>query len=453
MKYTILVTDDEKNIRMGIAEYLETEGYETLTAEDGKEALEIINSGAVDLVITDLKMPNIGGMELLNYVVSHYPTMPVIILTGHGTVEDAVKAMRMGAYDFISKPLNLAHLHMLIERAFERLELNRRKSELEEELKKSKVSKMLVGKSPLMHELMITLEKASPTRANVLITGESGVGKELIADSIHSLSNRSDKALVKVHCAALPESLLESELFGFEKGAFTGATSRKRGRFELAHEGTLFLDEIGEINQSVQIKLLRVLQERKFERVGGEQTIEIDVRIITATNKNLKKEVEEGRFREDLFYRLNVVNIHVPALRDRKEDIPMLAEEFLREFCRENNKQIHGFDPHARSALSAYTWPGNIRELRNCIESAVVMSTHNVITTDDLPSSIRNIEEQSAIKIPIGISLADAEKIIIRDTLLANKNNKSRTAEILGIGRKTLYQKIIDYNLEQPGQP
>ncbi len=448
MKYTILIADDEKNIRNGIAEYLEAEGYETITAEDGKEAIAVINKGSVDLVITDLKMPNVNGMEVLNYVVSHFPTMPVIILTGHGTVEDAVQAMRIGAFDFISKPLNLEHLVMLIQRALERQELSRKNSELSQELAKTKVSKLLIGKSSSMHEVMNAVNRAAPTRANVLITGESGVGKEVIADSIHELSNRSDKPLIKVHCAALPEALLESELFGYEKGAFTGAINRKRGRFELAHEGTLFLDEIGEINQNIQIKLLRVIQEKKFERIGGEQTIEVDVRIIAATNKDLKKEVEAGRFREDLYYRLNVVNIHVPPLRERKDDIPMLAQAFLEEFCKENKKKIHGFEPSARALLFSYPWPGNIRELRNVIESAVVMTTHSIITVEDLPPSIRNSSEQPFIRIPLGTSLAEAEKIIIRDTLMANKFNKSKTAELLGIGRKTLYQKINEYNLD-----
>ncbi|HON88472.1 MAG TPA: sigma-54 dependent transcriptional regulator [Spirochaetia bacterium] len=448
MKYTILIADDEKNIRNGIAEYLEAEGYETLTAEDGKEAISIINKGSVDLVITDLKMPNVNGMEVLNYVVSHFPTMPVIILTGHGTVEDAVQAMRIGAFDFISKPLNLEHLVMLIQRALERQELSRKNSELSQELARTKVSKLLIGKSASMHEVLNAVNRAAPTRANVLITGESGVGKEVIADSIHELSNRKDKPFIKVHCAALPEALLESELFGYEKGAFTGAVNRKRGRFELAHEGTLFLDEIGEINQNIQIKLLRVIQEKKFERIGGEQTIEVDVRIIAATNKDLKKEVEAGRFREDLYYRLNVVNIHVPPLRERKDDIPMLAQAFLEEFCKENKKQIHGFEPAARALLFSYSWPGNIRELRNVIESAVVMTTHTIITVEDLPPSIRNSSEQPFIRIPLGTSLEEAEKIIIRDTLMANKFNKSKTAELLGIGRKTLYQKINDYNLD-----
>jgi len=264
------------------------------------------------------------------------------------------------------------------------------------------------------------------------------VGKELVANAIHELSPRKDKPLIKVHCAALAATLLESELFGHEKGAFTGAVGRKRGRFELAHEGTLFLDEIGEIDQNVQIKILRVLQEKKFERVGGEETLEVDVRIVAATNRDLKAEVEKGTFREDLYYRLNVVNIQVPALRERKEDIPLLATAFLKEFARENGKQIDGIDPRARTALYSYDWPGNVRELRNCMESAVVFAKGSVITLDDLPPTVRKSSDSTAIQIPLGISLEEAEKIIIRETLNIQKGNKSKTAEILGIGRKTL---------------
>jgi DNA-binding NtrC family response regulator len=287
--------------------------------------------------------------------------------------------------------------------------------------------------------------RAAPAKASVLITGESGVGKELVADAIHELSPRKGKPLIKVHCAALAASLLESELFGHEKGAFTGAVARKRGRFELANEGTLFLDEIGEIDQNLQIKLLRVLQEKKFERVGGEETIETDVRIVAATNKDLKAEIEKGTFREDLYFRLNVVNIHVPPLRERKEDLPLLITSFLREFAAENGKPVEGVDDKARAALYGYDWPGNVRELRNCIESAVVMSKGPVITEGDLPPTIRDNNDDGWIRIPLGSTLDEAEKIIIRDTLSAQKGNKSRAAETLGIGRKTLHRKLAEW--------
>jgi DNA-binding NtrC family response regulator len=318
---------------------------------------------------------------------------------------------------------------------------------MEEELDRRRQFKSIVGSSRNMREVFGTMEKAAPTKASILITGESGVGKELVADAIHDLSPRKDMPLIKVHCAALSSSLLESELFGHEKGAFTGAVSKRRGRFELASGGTLFLDEIGEIDQNIQIKLLRVLQEKKFERVGGEQTVEIDVRVVTATNKDLKAEIEKGNFREDLYFRLNVVNIHVPPLRERKDDIPILAAAFLKEFASENGKTIEGIHEKARSRLYAYEWPGNIRELRNCIESAVVMCQSNVITVDDLPPVLRTVSDEGWINIKLGASMAECEKIIIRDTLSHCKGNKSKAAETLEIGRKTLLRKLDEYKL------
>jgi DNA-binding NtrC family response regulator len=306
----------------------------------------------------------------------------------------------------------------------------------------------MIGKSPQMKKIFEIIQRVAPTKASVLITGESGVGKELVADAIHSLSPRRDKPFIKVHCAALAESLLESELFGHEKGSFTGAQARKRGRFELSNEGSLFLDEIGEIDQNVQIKILRVLQEKKFERVGGEETLEVDTRIIAATNRDLKAEIEKGSFREDLYYRLNVINIHVPPLRERKDDIPLMAAAFLAELAAENGKKIEGFEAKARTALYSYPWPGNVRELRNCIESAIVMAKGNLVTMDDLPPSVRSSSDSNSIRIPLGASLDEAERLIIRETLIANSGNKSKTADVLGIGRKTLYEKINEYGLE-----
>ncbi|PKL25527.1 MAG: transcriptional regulator [Spirochaetae bacterium HGW-Spirochaetae-3] len=448
MKFTILIVDDEKNIREGLGEYLRLDGYDVELAADGKEGVQAADRGDVDLVITDLRMPGLSGGELLRHVASRYPSVPVIVLTGHGTVEDAVDAMRNGAYDFITKPVNLDHLSILVKRALERRELARRNEELLEEVESQRRTSTIVGKTPAISRIFDLVRRVAPTKASVLITGESGVGKELVADAIHNLSPRADKPFIKVHCAALAESLLESELFGHEKGSFTGAQARKKGRFELANEGTLFLDEIGEINQNVQIKILRVLQDRRFERVGGEDTIETDVRVVAATNKDLKKEIAAGTFREDLYYRLNVVNIHVPPLRERKDDIPLLAGAFLKEFSDDNGKALVGFDPKARAALYAYAWPGNVRELRNCIESAVVMASSGLVTLDDLPPGISMSAADSDMRVPPGSSLADAERILIRETLAAQAGNKSRTAEILGIGRKTLYQKIQDYGLE-----
>ena len=296
-----------------------------------------------------------------------------------------------------------------------------------------------------MEHVFEMIRKVAPSRASVLITGESGVGKELIASAIHNLSPRKNNSYIKVHCAALAESLLESELFGHEKGAYTGAVSQKRGRFELADGGTIFLDEIGEINQSLQIKILRVLQEKQFERVGGEKSITVDTRLITATNRDLEKEVAAGTFRSDLYYRLNVVHIHVPPLRERKEDIPLLIAAFIKEFTEENAKQITTIEPKARAALYAYDWPGNIRQLRNCLESAVVMSSDDTIRLSDLPEPIREAEQNSSIRIQIGTPLAEAERHIIMETLAAYNGNKSKTADILGIGRKTLHRKLDEF--------
>jgi len=449
MNFRLLVIDDEKNIREGLAEALQDEGYDVVCAENGDEGWNVFSNGDIDLVITDLKMPGIGGEELLKRILSQAPGFPVIILTGHGTVETAVTAMRDGAWDFMSKPVDLDHLSLKVKRALENRELFFQHRRMEEELERRKQFKSIIGNSRNMRDVFETMSKAAPTKASILITGESGVGKELVADAIHELSPRKDQPFIKVHCAALSPTLLESELFGHEKGSFTGAVSRKRGRFELAAGGTLFLDEIGEIDQNIQIKLLRVLQEKKFERVGGEQTIETDIRIITATNKDLKTEIENGNFREDLYFRLNVVNVHVPPLRERKDDIPLLITAFIKEFAEENGKNIKGINEKARSHLYNYEWPGNIRELRNCIESSVVMCQSNIISVDDLPPVFRNTDDDGWINIRLGANMAECEKIIIRDTLSHCKGNKSKAAETLEIGRKTLLRKLADYELSE----
>jgi DNA-binding NtrC family response regulator len=445
MRFKLLVADDEKNIRQGLAAALEMDGYQVETAADGDEGWKRFQKGDIDLVITDLRMPGLSGEEFLRRISAETPGIPVIILTGHGTVENAVEAMRNGAYDFLTKPVNLDRLSLLVKRALANRELVLKHRRLEEELEHKKQFRTIIGTSAPMRRVFDTINRAAPAKASILITGESGVGKELVADAIHDLSPRKDKPLIKVHCAAIPDTLIESELFGHEKGAFTGAVSRRRGRFELANEGTLFLDEIGEIDQNIQIKLLRALQEKKFERVGGEETLEVDVRIVAATNKDLKVEIEKGLFREDLYFRLNVVNIHVPPLRERKDDIPLLVASFLREFSSENGKALDGIDEKARSCLYAYDWPGNIRELRNCMESAVVMSKGPVITEGDLPPTLRTKNDEGWIRIPLGSTLEEGERIIIRDTLSVQKGNKSKTAEILGIGRKTLHRKLAEW--------
>ena len=448
MKFTILIIDDEDNIRNGLATNFELEDYEVKTASNGKEGLDLIAKGDIDLVITDLRMDGISGEEVVKRVTTETPGIPVIVLTGHGSIDAAVEAMKSGAYDFLTKPLNLDQLNLIVKRALENRELSLQHKLLKEEIESSACLEQMIGRSAEMQKVFSMIKKVAPAKASVLITGESGVGKELVANAIHNLSGRKDKAFIKVHCAALSESLLESELFGHEKGAYTGADSMQKGRFELAHGGTIFLDEIGEINQNVQIKILRVLQEKTFERVGGEKSISVDVRIVAATNKNLEEEVKAGRFREDLYYRLNVVHLKVPSLKERKDDLPLLIDSFIKKFAAENEKEIIGIDSKAKAALLKYDWPGNIRQLQNCIESSVVMSNGKQIKLEDLPLSVSEYTGQEAISIPMGISLEDAEKIIIMQNLSANKGNKSKTADVLGIGRKTLHRKLNEYGLE-----
>lgn len=440
--FTILTIDDEENIRNGLADNFELEGYKVEQASNGKEGLEKIAAGGIDLVITDLRMDGLSGEEVVQHVTTEYPGIPIIVLTGHGSIDDATAAIKAGAFDFLTKPLDLDHLNIVVKNALRGKELAEQNKQLLQKLKKQTEESDMIGKSVELTKVKTLISKAAPTKASVLITGESGVGKELVANAIHKQSPRKDNPFIIVHCAALSESLLESELFGFEKGAFTGAENMHKGRFELANGGTIFLDEIGEINQATQVKLLRVLQEKKFERVGGEQTIEVDVRVVAATNKNLEEEVRAGRFREDLFYRLNVVRIEMPSLRERKDDIPLLVHFFLREFNVENGKNITGFDNKSKAAMLKYNWPGNIRELKNCVESAVVMCSGNEITIEDLPNSIQAKSQEKSIVIPMGITMEEAEMIIIQETLAANNGNKTKTADVLGIGRKTLHRKI-----------
>ncbi|MCR5761715.1 MAG: sigma-54 dependent transcriptional regulator [Sphaerochaetaceae bacterium] len=448
MKRRILIADDEINIRNGLAAAVESEGYEAVTAENGLSAWNLIQTQGADLLITDLRMPLMTGSELLEKVYASYPTLPVVVLTGHGSIEDAVKAMQNGAVDFLTKPVNLDHLFVLIKKTLRGRDIEEKNLELQRELdslKKKSTYSSIIGKSKKVQDLLETISQVAATKASVLITGESGVGKELVADAIVNFSDRKDKPFVKVHCAALNSNLLESELFGHVKGAFTGAVADKKGRFEQADGGTIFLDEIGEIDKSTQIKLLRVLQEHEFEKVGGEKTIKTDVRVIAATNRDLEQEIKNGNFREDLYYRLNVVNLKVPPLRDRKEDIFLLATHFLNQFCEENNKKIEGFSNNALSAVNNYDWPGNIRELRNCIESAVVMCRGTVIDINDLPPAVSRAANAGDIVIPLGSTMDEAEKKIILGTLNYCKGNKSKTADVLKLGRKTVLRKLAEY--------
>lgn len=445
---TVLIADDEKNIRSGLAIAFEDEGYDTLQAEDGQAAWTMINKKSVDLVITDLRMPGISGYDLLKKINAAYPTLPVIVLTGHGSIEDAVQAMRDGAVDFFTKPVDLDHLILTVSKALSNKRISEQNRQLKAEidvLKKKQGYQKIIGKSAPVAKMMEIIAQVAPSKASVLVTGESGTGKELVADAIHSLSSRADGPLIKVNCASLSPTLLESELFGHEKGAFTGAVSQKKGRFELADGGTIFLDEIGEIDQSTQIKILRVLQERCFERVGGEETVSVDVRIVAATNRNLEQEIRNGNFREDLYYRLNVVHIEVPPLRERKEDIPLLISSFIDTFNQEDGRHVEGFTNSARKALLAYSWPGNIRELRNTVESCVVLARGAMIDVDELPPHIASRDENETVSINVGTTLEEAEKKIILSTVAHYKGNKTKAAEVLAIGRKTLHRKLEEY--------
>lgn len=452
MKFTLLVIDDEKNIREGLAADFEMDGYDVKIAANGDEGLEFLSKGDIDLVITDLRMPGTSGEDVLKKVTREMPGIPVIVLTGHGSIDAAVSAMQNGAYDFLTKPLNLEHLELVVKRALKGRELSLQHQELLSEVK-SKSSDNMIGKSPSLQKVNNLINKVADSKISILITGESGVGKEVVADAIQQKSSRRDKPFIKVHCAALSESLLESELFGHEKGAFTGAETLHKGKFELADGGTIFLDEIGEINPGVQVKLLRVLQEKKFERVGGEKTIEVDVRVISATNKTLENEVKQKHFREDLYFRLKGIEIMVPPLRERKDDIPLLLNNFLSKYNKENNKNIKGFSNSAKNILFNYDWPGNVRELQHCVESAVVMASGDEIQAEDLTIKLEDKKNSSGILVPYGISLEDAEKMIILENLESNNGNKTKTADILKIGRKTLHRKLNEYGLVTSSGP
>jgi DNA-binding NtrC family response regulator len=449
MKNKILIVDDEKNTREGLKWALEEKNFEIGVASDGREAIDLLAAQNYDLVITDLKMPGMHGIDLLDYITRHYSQTLVVILTGHATVENAVAAMKKGAYDYIEKPVNPEELNVLVDRALEHKNLREENEELRRTLQKNFGMDQIIGQSEPMRQVFQKIIQVAPTKATVLVQGESGTGKELIASAIHYNSPRKNNPFVKLNCGALTPTLLESELFGHERGAFTDAHRQKIGRFELADKGTLLLDEISETTLEFQVRLLRVLQEQEFERVGGTQTICVDVRVITATNKNLRECVEKGAFREDLFYRLNVIQINVPPLRERAEDIPLLVDAFLKEFCRENNKPLLKIPPQTITLLQRFPWPGNVRQLRNVLEGMVVMATTDELLPANLPEEVRQTADRdSAIRIRSGASLAEAEKQIIESTLVATGGNKAQTARILGLGRKTLYRKIEDYGIE-----
>ena len=444
---TILIVDDETTILQSLSGILSDEGYETLTASNGYEALKIIEEESPDLVLLDIWMPGMDGIETLREIKRTNPFLQVVIISGHGTIETAVKATKLGAYHFVEKPLSIEKVVVTINNA-----LNFRRLEEENRFlrKKTLEKHSITGNSPPIQALKKQIAIAAPTQAWVLITGENGTGKELVARTIHQMSDRPDKPLIDVNCAAIPDELIESELFGHEKGAFTGATTRKRGKFEVADKGTIFLDEIGDMSLKTQAKILRILQEKKFERVGGTRTLSVDVRVLAASNKDLEREIEKGTFREDLYFRLNVIPIEVPPLRNRTEDIPLLIETFLSEFVQEGDCGQKSMTPEAIEHLRAYQWPGNVRELKNLVERLAIMIQSDVIGEDDIPLSYRY---QKAITSDMELlredSLKEAkrefEKAYIQQKLAENNNNISQTADSIGIERSHLYKKIKSF--------
>jgi len=439
---TILVVEDDAENRAAMVKVLEAAEYKVLETDNGQQALDLINEENIDILVTDLRLPVMDGVELLKRAKAMGQDIEVIMITGHGTVEIAVEAIKEGAYDFITKPVKKAQLLRAVEKAAEKQYLSRENRDLRQQLSQSG-SRRIIYASTEMRNITRMVEQVAPSTATILITGESGTGKEVIADAIHAASPRRQKPLIKVSCAALPDTLLESELFGYEKGAFTGANARKEGRFELADGGTLFLDEIGEVSPALQVKLLRVLQDGKFERLGATRTITADVRILAATNKDLHKEVEEKRFREDLFYRLNVINIRIPPLRDRKEDVQLLAMHFLKYYSDKNNKPIESFTEEAMLALSSYDWPGNVRELENAIERAVVFTNGKQIPLSVLPQGVSAFaESRHSLTFKIGTPLRELERKAIDITLHHTRGDKNMAARLLGIATRTIYRHL-----------
>ena len=450
MKPKILIVDDDYAHRKMLEAVLSAQGYEIRQAEDGQTAIAAVEKRFYDLILMDVRMTLVGGIEALKRIKEISPGIPVIIMTAYASVSTAVEALKSGAYDYLTKPLDIDELKILINKALRHKQLEKENIYLREQLKDRFDFSKIIGQSSAMRKLLETIAIVAPTEATVLITGESGTGKELIANAIHLNSPRRDKPLIKVNCAALPEALLESELFGHEKGAFTGALTRRQGRFQLAHKGSIFLDEIAEMAPSTQAKILRVLQEREFEPVGSSNTVRIDTRVIVATNKNLKEEIQEGHFREDLFYRINVVTLSVPPLRERREDIPLLADFFLKQYAVKNRRLIKGFTPRATDLLMRYDWPGNVRELANMVERSVIMARGDMITPDEFSDTLRALDpemKKSEIGLTPGRSLKDVEKEMILMTLKDTKGNRTHAAKILGISRRTLQLKLKEYGI------
>jgi len=451
MQRTILIVDDEESIRQSLSGILMDEGFEVLTAGSGEEAIRLAEEEMPNLILLDIWLPGMDGIEALKYIKTEFPAIPVIMMSGHGTIETAVKATKLGAFDFIEKPLSLEKMILIINHALDMLRL-----EEENKLLKQKLTHEyeLTGDSPPIQELKETISIVAPTNAWILIMGENGTGKELVARAIHRNSRRVHKPFVEVNCAAIPEELIESELFGHEKGAFTGATAKKRGKFDLAHEGTIFLDEVADMSQKVQAKTLRILQEKTFERVGGNRLITTDVRVIAATNKDLEREMEEGRFRQDLYYRLNVIPLKIPPLRERKEDISLLVRRFLLEFSMKEGEVEKTISDEALSLLMGHNWPGNVRELKNIIERLVIMTAGKVITAEDIPPLVKGSLDVTMKRLPASsldsfrAAKMDFEKQYIANKLREFEGNISKTAEAIGLERSNLHRKIKSYGLD-----
>ena len=452
----ILAVDDERDTCEALAEMLSSWGHKVETAFDGHDALRKAGEFRPDVVLSDLAMPETDGLWLLRNLKEELPDCPVVFLTGRGTIDAAVEAIREGAYDFIVKPLDTARLKVCIDRALEKKETMREVQTLRRRLKQLGSSD-LIAQSAGMRKVIELVEKVAPSKASVSISGESGTGKEVVARAVHNLSLRRDKPFIAINCASIPATLIESEIFGHERGAFTGADQRRPGVFELAHGGTLFLDELGEIPVDLQAKLLRVLEESRLRRLGGKVELEVDVRVLCATNRDLKQEIKNGRFREDLYFRLNVFQIHLPPLRERREDVPILVQHFVDKFRGDSAKRVSGVHPEAMEVLKNYEWPGNIRELRNAVERAVILCDGELITREHLPPDMAGKgPERHTFRLPFGLSLDAVEREYILGSLQRNGNNKARTAEVLGVSEKTLYNKLNRYAAEartQQGGP
>ncbi len=440
---TLLIVDDDRANLESLARIFERERVRVLTAPEGKAALDILRKERIAVCLTDLMMPAMSGLDLLRAAKTLSPETEFILMTAFGTVETAVEAMKEGAWDFVTKPFKRIQIVRAVRRALDQQTLVLENQRLRAELMDSRRDRSIIGNSLVMRQTLDLVHQVAPSSATVLLGGESGTGKELFARAIHRASARHDGPFIAVNCAALPESLLEAELFGHEKGAFTGATQRREGRFELASGGTLLLDEVGELTPPVQVKLLRVLQEGEFERVGGSRTLRTDVRVVAATNKDLAQEVAEGSFREDLYYRLNVIHITLPPLRDRKDDVPLLAHRFLKVYAEKNVKKVGGITRQAMDALMGWDWPGNVRELENAMERAVVLTRTEALDLEDLPPQLQQGgREVKVLQVPIGTPLEAIERMVIRETLTSTRGDKDLAARLLGISTRTIYRKI-----------